>query len=150
MADRSLTLFVRRRWLFCVGLAVGAGVLQSTPELFDDEGLGSIALRALLFILETPLQIFALAAVRPCRRAPAQPDEGARRLSARLDRRRTATGWSNVAHIKELERDGDTRVWVGDGMAPDGRGVLVPVARDRAQQLRDMLLAGAQGLRRGT
>lgn len=56
----------------------------------------------------------------------------------------------NVAHIKELERDGETRVWVGDGMADDGRGLHVPVARDRAQQLRDMLIASAQGLRRGT
>ena len=56
----------------------------------------------------------------------------------------------NVAHIKELERDGDTRVWVGDGMASNGRGLRVPVARDRAQQLRDMLVANAHGLRRGT
>lgn len=56
----------------------------------------------------------------------------------------------NVAHIKELERDGETRVWVGEGMADDGRGLYVPVARDRAQQLRDMLIASAQGLRRGT
>jgi two-component system, LytTR family, response regulator LytT len=56
----------------------------------------------------------------------------------------------NVAHIKELERDGETRLWVGDGMAADGRGLRVPVARDRAQQLRDMLVASAQGLRRGT
>ena len=56
----------------------------------------------------------------------------------------------NVQHIKELERDSETRVWVGDGMAPDGRGIHVPVARERAQQLRDMLLASATGLRRAT
>lgn len=56
----------------------------------------------------------------------------------------------NVTHIKELERDGETRVWVGEGMAADGRGLRVPVARDRASQLREMLLASAQGLRRGT
>jgi two-component system, LytTR family, response regulator LytT len=56
----------------------------------------------------------------------------------------------NVAHIKELERDGETRVWVGDGMAANGRGLRVPVARDRAQHLRDMLVANAHGLRRGT
>lgn len=56
----------------------------------------------------------------------------------------------NVAHIKELERDGETRVWGGDGRAADGRGLYVPVARDRAQPLRDMLVASAQGLRRGT
>ncbi len=56
----------------------------------------------------------------------------------------------NVAHIKEFERDGEARVWVGDGMAADARGLHVPVARDRAQQLRDMLVASAQGLRRGS
>lgn len=54
----------------------------------------------------------------------------------------------NVAHIKELERDGETRVWVGEGLVTDPRGLHVPVARERAQQLRDMLLAGATGLRR--
>jgi signal transduction histidine kinase len=59
-ADRSLTLFVRRRWLVCAGLAVGIGVLQATPELFDDEALGTIGLRALLYMLETPVQVIAL------------------------------------------------------------------------------------------
>ncbi|MBX3204517.1 MAG: response regulator transcription factor [Labilithrix sp.] len=54
----------------------------------------------------------------------------------------------NVQHIKELERDSETRVWVGDGL--DGRGLHVPVARERAQQLRDMLLASTTGLRRTT
>jgi two-component system response regulator LytT len=56
----------------------------------------------------------------------------------------------NVAHIKELERDSETRVWVGDGLVTDNRGIHVPVARERAQQLRDMLLASATGLRRTT
>jgi DNA-binding LytR/AlgR family response regulator len=56
----------------------------------------------------------------------------------------------NVTHIKELERDGETRVWVGEGLATDGRGIHVPVARERAQLLRDMLLASATGLRRTT
>jgi two-component system response regulator LytT len=56
----------------------------------------------------------------------------------------------NVEHIKELERDSETRVWVGEGLAADGRGLHVPVARERAQQLRDMLLASATGLRRTT
>lgn len=51
----------------------------------------------------------------------------------------------NVAHIRELERDGETRVWVGHG---DGHGMHVPVARERSTQLRDLLLAGATGLRR--
>jgi two-component system, LytTR family, response regulator LytT len=54
----------------------------------------------------------------------------------------------NVAHIKELERDSETRVWVGEGLMTDNRGIHVPVARERAQQLRDMLLASATGLRR--
>lgn len=44
---------MRRRWLFCAGLSVGIGILQATPEFFDDEGFGSIALRALLWMLET-------------------------------------------------------------------------------------------------
>jgi two-component system, LytTR family, response regulator LytT len=56
----------------------------------------------------------------------------------------------NVAHIKELERDSETRVWVGEGLVTDHRGIHVPVARERAQQLRDMLLASATGLRRTT
>lgn len=56
----------------------------------------------------------------------------------------------NVAHIKELERDSETRVWVGEGLATDGRGIHVPVARERAQQLRGTLLASATGLRRTT
>lgn len=54
----------------------------------------------------------------------------------------------NVVHIKELERDSETRVWVGDGLMNDRRGIHVPVARNRAQPLRDMLLASATGLRR--
>jgi DNA-binding LytR/AlgR family response regulator len=55
----------------------------------------------------------------------------------------------NVAHIKELERDSnETRVFVGEGLGAQGRGMHVPVARERAQQLRDSLLAGATGLRR--
>ncbi len=64
---------------------------------------------------------------------------------------RTHRNWLvNVAHIKELERDGETRVWVGEGLAADGRGVHAPVARERTQKLRDLLLAGATGLRRTT
>jgi two-component system, LytTR family, response regulator LytT len=56
----------------------------------------------------------------------------------------------NVAHITEFERGGETRVWVGEGLVADGRGIHAPVARDRAQQLRDMLLASATGVRRTT
>jgi two-component system response regulator LytT len=56
----------------------------------------------------------------------------------------------NVTHINEFERDSETRVWVGEGLVADGRGIHVPVARERAQQLRDMLLASSTGLRRRT
>jgi DNA-binding LytR/AlgR family response regulator len=56
----------------------------------------------------------------------------------------------NAAYIKELERDGaETHLFVGQGLGEDGRGVRVPVSRDRAQPLREMLLANATGLRRG-
>ncbi|UQA58089.1 LytR/AlgR family response regulator transcription factor [Polyangium aurulentum] len=55
----------------------------------------------------------------------------------------------NAAYIKELERDGgETRIFVGIGIGPERRGVSVPVARERAQSVRDMLLASATGLRR--
>ncbi len=56
----------------------------------------------------------------------------------------------NIASIKELERDGaETHLFVGPGLGDEGRGVRVPVSRDRAQPLREMLLANATGLRRG-
>jgi DNA-binding LytR/AlgR family response regulator len=55
----------------------------------------------------------------------------------------------NAAHIKELERDGhETKLFVGAGVADAGRGVRVPVARERAAALREMLLTNATGLRR--
>lgn len=57
----------------------------------------------------------------------------------------------NAAHIKELERDGGetrTRIFVGIGIGLERRGVSVPVARERAQAVRETLLAGATGLRR--
>jgi len=37
---------------------------------------------------------------------------------------------------------------VGPGVADAGQGVTVPVARERAAQVREMLLANATGLRR--
>jgi DNA-binding LytR/AlgR family response regulator len=56
----------------------------------------------------------------------------------------------NAAYIKELEREGrDTRIFVGAGIGAEQRGVRVPVGRERAQFVRDMLLAGATGVRRG-
>jgi two-component system response regulator LytT len=55
----------------------------------------------------------------------------------------------NAAHIKELERDGhETRLFVGAGVADAGPGVRVPVARERAGAVREMLLTNATGLRR--
>jgi two-component system response regulator LytT len=55
----------------------------------------------------------------------------------------------NAAHIKELERDGhETRLFVGAGVADAGQGVRVPVARERAAAVREMLLTNATGLRR--
>ncbi len=55
----------------------------------------------------------------------------------------------NSTHIKELERDGhETKLFVGAGVAEAGRGVRVPVARERAAAVREMLLTNATGLRR--
>jgi two-component system response regulator LytT len=55
----------------------------------------------------------------------------------------------NAMHIKELEREGhETRLFVGAGVADAGRGVRVPVARERAVAVREMLLTNATGLRR--
>jgi two-component system, LytTR family, response regulator LytT len=55
----------------------------------------------------------------------------------------------NAAHIKELERDGhETRLFIGPGVADAGQGVTVPVARERAAAVREMLLTNATGLRR--
>jgi DNA-binding LytR/AlgR family response regulator len=55
----------------------------------------------------------------------------------------------NAAFIKELERDGtETRLFVGTSLANASNGLHVPVARERAQQVKDMLLANTTGLRR--
>jgi len=55
----------------------------------------------------------------------------------------------NGTHIKEFERDGhETKLFVGSGVADAGRGVHVPVARERAGAIREMLLMNATGLRR--
>ncbi|MDC0711689.1 histidine kinase [Stigmatella sp. ncwal1] len=59
-AAQHLTLFTRRRWLVGMALAVGVGLLQTAPEFLDDERFESIALRFLLWVLETPLQLLAL------------------------------------------------------------------------------------------
>lgn len=62
----------------------------------------------------------------------------------------------NASHIKRLDRDGtETTVFVGLGLdAPsDGvrgvkAGLTVPVARERAHGVREMLLSNAMGVRR--
>ena len=55
----------------------------------------------------------------------------------------------NTCHIKEFDRDGhETKLFVGEGVANAGRGVHVPVARERAAGLREMLLTNATRLRR--
>jgi two-component system, LytTR family, response regulator LytT len=55
----------------------------------------------------------------------------------------------NSTHIKELERDGhETKLFVGASVADAGKGVRVPVARERAAAVREMLLTNATGLRR--
>ncbi len=56
----------------------------------------------------------------------------------------------NASYIKELERDGrDTFIFVGVGIGQEEQGVRVAVGRERAQFVRDMLLANATGVRRG-
>ena len=55
----------------------------------------------------------------------------------------------NASCIKELDRDGrDTTIFVGAGIGPQRTGVEVAVSRQRAQAVRDMLLANATGVRR--
>ncbi len=55
----------------------------------------------------------------------------------------------SAAHIKELERvGGETNIFVGTGMGSDRCGVKVPIARERAQAIRELLLASATGVRR--
>jgi DNA-binding LytR/AlgR family response regulator len=55
----------------------------------------------------------------------------------------------SAAHIKELERDGhETKLFVGSAVADAGKGVWVPVARERSAAVREMLLANTTGLRR--
>jgi len=55
----------------------------------------------------------------------------------------------NAAFIKELEREGsEVRLFVGTSLASEGQGLHVPVARERAQEIKDMLLANTTGLRR--
>lgn len=55
----------------------------------------------------------------------------------------------NVAHVRELTRTpSDTLLFVGDALSEDGRGVQVPVSRDRVTEVRDALLRQSVGMRR--
>jgi DNA-binding LytR/AlgR family response regulator len=55
----------------------------------------------------------------------------------------------NLAFARELEREGsETTLFVGASFGDESNGVRVPVSRDRAQSLRNALLANATGLRR--
>jgi DNA-binding LytR/AlgR family response regulator len=55
----------------------------------------------------------------------------------------------NAAFVKELERDGsEVRLFVGASLASEGRGLHVPVARERAGEVKELLLANTTGVRR--
>lgn len=58
----------------------------------------------------------------------------------------------NAEHIKQLDRDGsETTIFVGNSVGGGDAtrlGVTVPVARERAQGVREMLLSNAMGVRR--
>jgi DNA-binding LytR/AlgR family response regulator len=55
----------------------------------------------------------------------------------------------NLAYARELERQGnETTLFVGPSIGHAGQGMRVPVSRDRAQPLRNALLANATGVRR--
>jgi two-component system response regulator LytT len=56
----------------------------------------------------------------------------------------------NLDFVREMERgDGETTVFAGASLGDESRGVRVPVSRDRAQALRNALLANATGVRHG-
>jgi two-component system, LytTR family, response regulator LytT len=55
----------------------------------------------------------------------------------------------HTAHVREMGRDGsETTLFVGTGRGDERKGVSVPVARERAQSVRETLLAQAAGLKR--
>jgi two-component system, LytTR family, response regulator LytT len=55
----------------------------------------------------------------------------------------------NTSYIRELDReDGDSTLLVGTGYRPEDPGVRVPVAKDRAQELREKLIGASVGVRR--
>lgn len=62
---------------------------------------------------------------------------------------RTHRNWLvNAEHVKELEREGqETRLFVGAKIGA-GEGLSVPVARERAAAVRELLLANTTGLKK--
>jgi DNA-binding LytR/AlgR family response regulator len=55
----------------------------------------------------------------------------------------------NVDHVRMLEREsGEYELLVGSGLGREQQGMRVPVARERSQAVRALLLAGTTGLRR--
>jgi DNA-binding LytR/AlgR family response regulator len=54
----------------------------------------------------------------------------------------------NVEHIRSLERDDETALVVGGDLSGHPAGLRVPVSRERAQAVRELLLEGTTGLRR--
>jgi two-component system response regulator LytT len=55
----------------------------------------------------------------------------------------------NVEHVRELTRtSSDTLLFVGEAPSEDGKGVTVPVSRDRVAEVREALLKQSVGMRR--
>lgn len=55
----------------------------------------------------------------------------------------------NVDHVRELTRtSSDTMLFVGEAPSEEGKGVSVPVSRDRVAEVRDALLKQSVGMRR--
>jgi DNA-binding LytR/AlgR family response regulator len=54
----------------------------------------------------------------------------------------------NAQHVRELMRsDNETLLFVGEGLHGEGRGIEVPVSRDRVAVVRETLLRTAVGTR---
>jgi DNA-binding LytR/AlgR family response regulator len=54
----------------------------------------------------------------------------------------------NAARVLELEREaGEMNLFVGSATGPDKAGVRIPVAKERAAEVRELLLATARGVR---
>ncbi len=83
--------------------------------------------------------------------APAPPAAAKRRSRARSRSLiRVHRNWLvNLAFARELERDGsETTLFLGASIGDESQGIRVPISRDRAQPLRNALLANATGVRR--